>query len=149
MEITYLKSWPAYVSSFQRDRVGEVKVVTVSGFYQKAVAQIPIGVGVLRGDAPHGGYAKKKGSLSLESDLLVQLGQRREPLDLFLVVHLEVDKHDVLEKLGGQEVVALLGQDSHGFDAGLGLNHTGVAVLAVMHHALFVLVNDVVRLEHF
>ena len=63
-------------------------------------------------------------------------------MNFFLVVHLQIDEHNVLQELGGQQVIALFCQYSHSLYGRFSFNDTSVAVLAVVHHALFVLVNN-------
>ena len=56
---------------------------------EELVAELPVRVGVLGRDAPHGGHAVEEGALPRELYLGVELGEGREPVHLLLVVHLE------------------------------------------------------------
>ena len=68
---------------------GVVDVVAAQGPKEELVAELPVRVRVLGRDAPHGGHAVEECALPRELYLGVELGERREPVHLLLVVHLE------------------------------------------------------------
>ena len=55
--------------------VVQIDLVARGGLVQQLVAEAPVRVLVLRGDAPHGGDAKEERALPVKADVLVEFCQ--------------------------------------------------------------------------